>query len=103
MDAQLATQLGQTIRVAAPSTTVNNYGEITYATATTMAARIVGEQTKLFDTAGQELMSSHKLITTSVIGISDRIWLPGDSTSQPGRVVAHVAEKTWLSGNVRAR
>jgi len=67
MDAQLATQLGQTIRVAAPSTTVNNYGEITYATATTMAARIVGEQTKLFDTAGQELMSSHKLITTSVI------------------------------------
>jgi len=114
MDAQLQDQLGQTIKVATPTTAINNYGEMSYAVATTMAARIVGEQTKLHDAAGQELMSSHKLITASAIGINDRVWLPGDSTSEQGRVVAHVAErvdengntdyhKTWLSGNVRAR
>jgi hypothetical protein len=90
MDPQLRSQLAQTIYVAAPST-VDNYGQATYATPVAVKARVElqrstesgGRGGSLSTSDGDESASSTLVITEAEIKPESRIWLPGDNQADP--------------------
>lgn len=86
MDAQLRAQLAETIYVAAPST-VDNYGQTTYAAPVAVKARVEhlvstisgGRGAAAEVTDGEQSASSMLIITESEIKPESRVWLPGDN------------------------
>ena len=83
LDPQLRAQLAETIYVASPGS-VDTYGQITYSAPTAVKARVeyrpkIGSKPG----EGEEGESDTFVITESAISIVDRIWLPGDSQSDP--------------------
>lgn len=90
MDAQLRSQLAQTIYVASAST-VDNYGQVTYGSPAAVKARVEDERAVSSGSRGgvlevedgEERGSSVLIITETAIALSDRIWLPGDNQADP--------------------
>ena len=88
MDPQLRSQLAQTIYVAAPST-VDSYGQVTYATPVAVKARVELQRStesgggSLSTSDGEESASSTLVITETEIKPESRVWLPGDNQADP--------------------
>lgn len=78
MDPQLRAQLAETIYVAAPST-VDNYGQTTYATPVAVKARVEHLVSTESAQTGEESASSMLIITEGEIKPESRVWLPGDN------------------------
>lgn len=97
MDNQLRRQLRQTISVASP-TGVSTSGDFTYGTATTRAARVETHDREVLIADGEFSRSNTLVIVEAEIGINDRIWLPGVSSSlsdearKPMRVMKFIDE-----------
>lgn len=68
--------LTDTITIASQSA-VGAKGDPSYGTKTTAAARVQAGR----DRHETEIEHSHVIYTTSPVLVDDRIWLPGDSTS----------------------
>jgi hypothetical protein len=90
IDPQLRSQLAQTIYVAAPST-VDSYGQVTYATPVAVKARVElqrstesgGRGGAIDNQDGEQSASSTLVITETEIKPESRIWLPGDNQADP--------------------
>lgn len=80
MDAQLLAQLRQTINVAT-LVSANALGDPTYSAPTAVACRLEDEQRDEDNPDREQTVSRKRIITAVQINRTDRIWLPGDSTS----------------------
>lgn len=80
MDAQLKAQLRQIISVAT-QTSVSAAGDPSFAAPTAVAARVEDDVSTTSSKDGGERVSRKRIVTEAAIRISDRIWLPGDSTA----------------------
>ena len=83
MDAQLKSQLNQTINVATLSSR-DAFGDPTYGTPTEVKCRVtlkrrhdVLNARAVGGTHGDERVTTHRIYTEVAITIDDRIWLPG--------------------------
>jgi hypothetical protein len=76
----LTSWLSQSISVAA-QTGKNSKGDPTYGTPVTVSARVEVSRRFARNAQGQKTVSSHAIYTTTAIALTDRIWLPGVSTS----------------------
>jgi len=72
--------LTQTVHVASFAS-VDAYGKNTYGTPRALPARVQGQQRNVRSQAGDELVSSHVVYVAEEVKPTDRIWLPGQSTS----------------------
>ena len=75
----LATRLNDTITRAAKSG-LSSYGDPSYGSQTTFAGRADKHEGIVKLANGTEQNVSWLLITLTEVALSDRIWLPGDST-----------------------
>lgn len=57
------------------------YGDPTYGAPRTVAARLESARRLVRSGRGDDLVSNHRLFTTTPIVLSDRVWLPGASTA----------------------
>jgi hypothetical protein len=73
-------QLPDTISVAAPLT-VSNEGEYAYDTPASVLCKLEHKREQVKNIEGQMVLSEHAIVTETAIGPQDRIWLPGQSTS----------------------
>ena len=80
MHFQLRNQLRETIAVKT-ETTADSYGDYSYSSGTNVAARIERHDAIVYNEAGEELKTTHRIITEAAITQRDRIWFPGDSSS----------------------
>ena len=72
--------LDQTVSVAAPNA-VNSDGELSYGAPASVACRLQRNARIMKTTDGQDIISDTQILTLTAIGEQDRIWLPGQSTS----------------------
>ena len=72
--------LDQAVSVAVPST-VNSDGELSYGTPVSVACRLQKNARIMKTPDGQDIISDTQILTLTAIGEQDRIWLPGQSTS----------------------
>lgn len=70
-----------TVTLAAASS-VSNFSDVTYAAQTTIKARVEHRRTLAIDASGNRVSAEHTVISESEIKLSDRVWLPGDDTSE---------------------
>ena len=80
MDPQLQAQLRETISVASASS-VDAAGDISYAAPATRSARVVNVRDTVENNDGTILKTTVAIITEAAIALSDRVWLPGDSSA----------------------
>lgn len=80
MDPQLRAQLRQTIYIKARAA-VDNYGQSTYGSASSAAARVEEERRRVERRDGTFVETTHRIYTETAIAHEDRVWLPGDSAS----------------------
>lgn len=80
MDPQIVATLTQTISVAS-ATGADVYGQPSWGAPATRSVCVERSDKILAGANGEQLRTSHLIITTSAIGTMDRIWLPGDSSS----------------------
>lgn len=76
----LARILNQVAYVASV-TGIDAYGKPTYGTPVERRVRVEMRRTLVTNARGEEVMANHRLWCTEVVNITDRIWLPGLSTS----------------------
>ena len=76
----LLSMLTHTVYVASHAS-VNEYGKNTYGTPRAVKARVQGQQRNVRSQAGDEVVSSHVVYTAEEVLPTDRLWLPGKSTS----------------------
>ena len=72
--------LDQTVNVAAPNA-INNDGEFSYGASVSVACRLQKNARIMKTPDGQDIISDTQVLTLTAIGDQDRIWLPGQSTS----------------------
>jgi hypothetical protein len=75
-----ASWLIDTINVAS-ATGTDNFGQPTYGTPRAINARVEAETRLVISPDGNQLMVNHKIAVAEQLYTTDRIWLPGDSTS----------------------
>lgn len=80
MDPTLRKQLRQTIYVAT-FTSVDGGNTPTYGTPAAVSARVVPTNGISTNAEGEEVVTTHQIVTAVEIKASDRIWLPGDATT----------------------
>lgn len=81
MDSQITATMTATIYVAAASSTRDSSGQPTWGTPAARSASVEREVKIIPGVGGEELRTSHIILTNTAIGPNDRIWLPGDSTT----------------------
>ncbi len=74
---ELKDLLNETINVATPSTRGND-GSITYNAAASRSAYVERKDGEVMSVTGEMLKASHWIVVEASVGMSDRIWLPGD-------------------------
>ena len=72
--------LTDTITVAR-ATGKDSYGDPTFGTKFTVRARVENEIKTTYDSTGRERVAMQRIATTERINLQDRIWLPGENTS----------------------
>jgi hypothetical protein len=78
----LASWMGQTINVAS-LTGVDATGKIVFGSPRPLKARVEQSRRLVRKTNGDEVQSTHRVYCLSEILLTDRVWLPGLSTSTP--------------------
>lgn len=76
------TLLNQTISVAAKSSR-DAYGDPSYDAASSVSAYVERRRQIVEMPTGEKVETTHWIVVESEIKTTDRIWLPGDSTSDP--------------------
>ena len=76
----LGSILRQTAYVASVTGT-DSYGKPIYGTPVARAVRVEESRRMVHNAQGEETVSSHRLWCLEAVSITDRIWLPGTSTS----------------------
>jgi len=91
--------LNQTIYVAT-KTGVDAFGNPTWGAPTAVKARVEGRMQRVVDTSGVEVVSDKQILTLTQIGQEDRIWLPGEDTSDTSkaRIPKAIAEAPAKDG-----
>ena len=69
-----------TIYVASSSGSLDGYGKPSYATARAVSCRVEGNS-RVIPGEQNEQQANHRIATLDEIKSDDKIWLPGDSTS----------------------
>jgi len=79
---------------------VNNYGDPTWGSQSTAAARVEYTTTRIIDSSGEERDAQAKVYTETDISDKARIWLPGDNTNDAnsGRLVMRRKESSTPNG-----
>lgn len=92
--------LRQTAYVASVTGT-DAYGKPTYGTPVARAVRVEESRRMVLGSQGEETVSSHRLWCLTAIAITDRIWLPGTSTSsvEASRLPISVASVSDFAGS----
>lgn len=67
------------VTVAAPSG-VSNYGDLSFGSQSTVAARVQQTTEMIRDASGSELQATHIVYTESAIALESRVWLSGADT-----------------------
>lgn len=80
MDAELRALLGQTIYVASVASR-DSYGQATYGTPASRAARVETSSRVVKLATGEQLQTSHRIFVEAALYQEDRIWLPGLSSA----------------------
>ena len=81
LDPELRKMMAQTIYVAHVSSTLADvHGGKQWETPDPQAARVEPKRRVFHDAKGNELISDYFVVTEGRIGLSDRVWLPGDDT-----------------------
>ena len=80
MDPQLKGQLRETISVAS-ATGVDAAGDLSYGAPATRSARVVNVRDTVEKKDGTVLQTNIAIITETAIALTDRVWLPGDSSA----------------------
>jgi len=80
VDPQLKAQLRETISVAA-ATGVDAAGDPSYAAPATRSARVVNVTETHERGDGTLLKTTIAIVTETAVSMTDRIWLPGDSSA----------------------
>jgi hypothetical protein len=75
-----ASLLTTTVYVAS-HVSVDAYGKNTYGEPRALKARVQGQRRNVRSQAGDEVLSSHVVYTAEEVLPTDRLWLPGASTS----------------------
>lgn len=86
-DPCLRPNLAQTINVAVRSG-VTSSGDATYGAATAVLARVEPKRKTMTNAAGEVVVSEFAIYTEALIGLYDRIWLPGDLPTDPTKARA---------------
>lgn len=82
VDSELRKMMAQTIYVARVSSTLANvYGGKSWDTPDPFAARVEPKRRTHHSATGDEVISDFLVLTETRIGLTDRVWLPGDSTT----------------------
>lgn len=95
MDPQITASLKQTINVA-PYSSALRAGDPTFGAAVAVSAYIEDKIITVRGPSGNELKTSKLIITASAIGLQDRVWLPGDSTSDRTKGRSPVSVETFV-------
>ena len=66
----------------APAASNNNYGDTTYGTQVTIAARVEHKRSLVTNASGNQVAAEHRITSEDEIEFSDRVWLPGDDTAK---------------------
>jgi len=80
MDPQLKNQLRETINVASANG-VDAAGDLSYAAPASRSARVVNVRDTVEKKDGTMLQTNVAIITEAAINLTDRVWLPGDSSA----------------------
>ena len=88
----LAHLLTDTVTVAARSG-VSGAGDPTYGSQTTVTARVEHGSKLVKASDGREIQAEHTVLTTTAVGLQDRLWLPGDDTGDATKARLPVANK----------
>ena len=80
MDAQLKALMNQTIAVAALSS-VDASGDVTYGTPADRSAYVEEVRKEMRGRDGSVLVTTHWIAVESAVAMTDRLWLPGDSSA----------------------
>ena len=101
MHAQIKSKLAFTIYTASPAS-VDGTGKIVYGTAASRAAWVERESRIVDMRDGTKRQTTHLIIVESSIGDTDRIWLPGDGSTDAtkARVPAQVLAPLDATGAV---
>ena len=102
MDPCLKATLNQTIYVASRTGT-SSYGDSTFGAATARKARVEVDRRLVANPfTGKEEVTSHRIVVEQAIGLNDRIWLPGHSTSDAtlARIPKQVQEGISENGSL---
>lgn len=75
-------------------TAVDNYGDPTFGSQTAIAAYVESDNDTVIGTNGEEIRSTHKIVTATEIPKDARIWLPGDSTADTDKVRRVLSTRT---------
>lgn len=76
----ISNMLNQTITIAHVSSK-DDHGDPTYATAATAAANVENSDKVVTFEGGEERQAQYKIATQTEIKFGDRIWLPGEATT----------------------
>ena len=101
LDPQHRAQFTETIFVATISA-VGSFGDKTYGTPVSRTARVQLDEQVVETADGNFLRTTHLIATETRLGKRDRIWLPGDSSSDDtlARLPAQIKEAKGERGDV---
>jgi hypothetical protein len=96
----LSSWMVQTIGLASV-TGVDAYGKSSYQTPRTVKARVQPQRRMVTTSSGAEAMSNHLIYTEVPVLLTDRVWLPGESTAsaEASRVPISVTTSLDKSGS----
>lgn len=96
LDPCLRRLMAQTIYVAAQSSTLGTHGDRTWGSPTSAPARVEPNRRTFYGANGEGVTPDFAVFTTQRVGLSDRVWLPGENSAsaaasrQPHRVFVGV-------------
>jgi hypothetical protein len=80
-------------------TSVDTYSAPTYGSGTAALARVEPKRKVIRDERGNEILASHVVYTAAAIKMTDRVWFPGESTSDNNKARRPIAIDEYVDGN----
>jgi head-tail adaptor len=95
-----AGRLRDTITVQSRTGAANGYGDPTWGSQSTLAAKVMSSQKRIINAQGTLVQASHELLTETALTLGDRVWIPGDDTTKTtaARVVLQSVGESTVDG-----
>lgn len=99
LDPQLRAQFQQTVYVAAIGTSRTVRGEPTFGTPAARLCRFETRQDLVRNAQGEEVTSDYWMACGAAVGILDRVWAPGVSSSDATAALTPIAIEACIDEN----